>query len=283
MTKTAFKHWKRASAFLSALSLVTPLMASAMVPLPVNRDTVRSTVGQAMGENRSERADEMREKMQQVFCTRFTEMAGKIGTGLAEGRDKFEERRNSRMEHIDDGRDTRDAKLGDSRSEADAKRSEMYAKLEEKADTDAKKDAVEEFQKTVEAAVETRREAVDAALQAFRIGVDAILSKRKDNMQNAADSFEAAMKTALEKAKQECEDGTSPDTVRAHFQAALQAAHKSLEADRNSSEKISDEIKALADTKHAAIEKAMNDFTATVKAAAEKLKTVMGEDKDTDA
>ncbi len=241
---------------------------------------MRSTVSKAMEERGTERGEEMREKMQQMFCSRFTETAGKIATGLANGREKFDQWRTGRVEHMDDGRETRDAKLGDSRSDADTKRSEMYQKLEEKADTDAKKEAVEEFQKTVEQAVETRREAVDAALAAFRSGVDSLLANRKDKAGETADTFEAAVKAAVEKAKAECADGTSPETVRTHFQTALQAAHKALEADRSSTDKISDEIRALADTKHAAIEKAMNDFKTTVEAAAAKLKAAMGEDKE---
>ena len=281
MTKTVFKSWRRVSVTVaSAASLMAPLFASAMVPAPSNRGEMRSTVSQTMEENRTERA----EKMQQAFCNRFTEMAGKIGTGLATGRGEFEERRDTRVEHMDDGRDTRDAKLGDGRSEADAKRSEMYAALEGKADTDAKKAAVAEFQKTVEAAVDTRREAFDDALQAFRTGADALLSDRQEDMQGAADQFEAAMKAALDKAKSDCEAGTAPATVRSNFQTALVAAHKALQEDRSNSEKISTEIRALADTRHAAVEKAMNDFKTTVEAAAAKLKAVLGEeDKDTDA
>jgi hypothetical protein len=281
MTKTAFKSWKRVSmTVVGTASLIAPLFVSAVAPNPSNRGEMRSTISQAMEENRTERT----EKMQQAFCSRFTEMAGKMGTGLATGREKFEERRDSRTEHMDDGRDTRDAKLGDGRSDADAKRSEMYDKLKEKADTDAKKDAVEEFQKTVEDAVETRRDAFDVALQTFRTGVDALLTGRKDGMQDTADDFEAAMKAALDKAKADCEAGTAPATVRANFQAALQAAHKALQADRSNSEKISTQIRALADTRHTAVEKAINDFKTTVEAAAAKLKAALGEEaKDTDA
>lgn len=279
MMKTAFRKFQRpVTAFLGLVSLVAPLSVSAALPTTAgwqNRDE-RAT---ALQEERSERMEAARDRMQEVFCNRFTETAGAIGSGMASARQNLEKRAGERVGQMDEGRDSRDSKLEDSRSDADAKRSEMYAKLKEKADTDTKEEAVEEFQKTVEEAVDDRRDAVNAAIEAFRTGVDAAIASRKDDMQNAADAFTAAMKSALDKAKSDCEAGTAPATVRSNFQAALVAAHKNLQADRAESEKIRKEIQALADTRQAAIEKAISDFKATVEAAAKKLKEVMGETK----
>jgi len=279
MMKTAFRKLQRpAVSFLSVMSLVMPLSVSAAFPSTVGSQNREERVN-AMQEERGERMEEMKGRMQEAFCNRFTETASSIGSGMASARRNFEERAGERGGQMDEGRDSRDSKLEDSRSDADAKRSEMYARLEEQADTDAKKEAIEDFQKTVEEAVDDRRDAVNAALTAFRAGVDTLLASRKDDMQSAADTFAAAMKSALEKAKSDCEAGTAPATVRSNFQAALTAAHKALQTDRAESDKIRTEIQALADTRHAAIEKAMSDFKATVEAAAKELREAMGEAK----
>lgn len=275
------KRQRIIATFLSIASLVVPMTASAVTAStdPASRGEVRSVM-QETGERRTERMDDAKERMQAMFCSRFTDAATKIGSGMAEGRGRFEKRRDNRLDDVEDGRSSRDAKFEDKRSDADGDRSEMYANLEAKADTDAKKEALSDFKKTIEEAVDDRRDAVDAALLAFRTGVDAAIAGRKDDMQGAVDTFQAAVDAALAKAKSDCENGTAPATVRTNFLSALEAARKTLQSDHQESERVGEQVKALAETRRIAIKKALDDFKATVEAATLELKKAFGEDGD---
>ena len=56
----------------------------------------------------------------------------------------------------------------------------------------------------------------------------------------------------------------------------MKAARESLKGDRSAFDKIGDDVKALAETKKAAIDAAMKTFKSTVETAREKLKAALG-------
>lgn len=233
-----------------------------------------------MDAKRTEKMAENESKRLEAFCSRFTEQAAKIAANITEHKGQLQERKENRDDTISQNRDNRDAILENKRSDTDGRRSEMYAKLEAKADTDAKKAAVADFKDTVEKAVDTRRVAVNTALETFRKGVDAAVVGRKDDMKKNADAFEAAVNNALEKAKADCDGGSDQETIRSNFRSALTAARASLKEDRSASDKVSTEMKALAETRRTAVKKAVESFQATMQSAKDTLKQVFGEKSD---
>lgn len=216
-------------------------------------------------------------KNTEEFCAKFSEKADAIASRLAERQSKVTDFINEHESRIDERRDDRDANLAERRSKADQKRSEWYARLEDKADTDAKKDAVLKFKQAVEDAVDARREEVSAAIAAFRKGVDDAIIGRKDSMKSARDTFKASVDAAVAKVKTDCDNGETTAMIRSNFKKSLKDARDALKNDRKNADKVGANVKALAETRRTAVKKALADFDAALKKAITELKQAFGE------
>lgn len=236
---------------------------------------------QAQIEERANEREAKREEREadreKKFCTRFTEIVEKMSNRMEERGSKIKENVSNRETNMDEKREERDNKLDGNRDEQDARRAKLYAELEARADTDAEKAAVVTFKETMDDLVKTRRAAVDAAITAFRSGVDASIATKKDGASSAYTDFKAAMDAAVAKAKSTCESGTDPDTVRDTFKSDMESAREALKGDRSELEKVGEKVKALAEVRKTAVEKALTEFKAGAEAARATLKAAFGE------
>ncbi len=228
-------------------------------------------------EEREAKHEENQANRQEKFCERFTENASNISSRLEERKGKFAERKENRMTRSEDNRTKRDENLATKRAEAKTRREAMYARLLEKADTDTEKAAVEKFKTTTEAAVLARQTAVDKAIADFRSSVDSLIASRKDSMTNTGDTFKAAVDAAISQAKSDCAAGKDVKTVRSNFMSAMATAREGVQAKRQSTDKIGDDIKALAATRNAALKAAKETFHTAMVAARKELKAAFGE------
>ncbi|NTV54930.1 MAG: hypothetical protein HGA16_00300 [Candidatus Moranbacteria bacterium] len=261
-------------ALVSVVSVVTVSTASAQMFDQVTN--ARRIIGDVRQKVEAKK-EEIKIQVQGEFCGRFAETTGNIAEKMSGVRTKIDELKGNREATMEDRRDTRDENLNGIRSTQDARRVEWYAKLEARATTDKQKDAVREFEKTVDMSVETRRDAVDAAIAAFRSGVDSLVSGKKNSAETAADVFQGAVDAAVAKAKADCEAGKDPETIRNTFRASLKKAKTELTASRKSVEGIGGQVDALAKVRNESIRKALEAFDASLKAATEKLKTAFSE------
>lgn len=229
---------------------------------------------------REAKREEREEEREKKFCTRFTAMAEKIAERMEERGSKIKERASHRESAMEERRDKRDDQLDGNRDEQDARRAKLYVELEARADTDAEKAAVVTFKETMDDLVKTRRAAVDAAIAAFRSGVDTAITSKKDGASSAYTDFKTAVDAAVAKAKSSCESGTDPDTVRDTFKADMDAARAALQDDRSDLEKVGEQVKALAEVRKTAVEKALVDFKAGAEKAREVLKAAFGETEE---
>lgn len=262
------------SVLVSVVSVITASTASAQMFDQVTN--ARRIIGDVRQKVEAKK-EEIRTQVQGEFCGRFAETTGNIAEKMSGVRTEIDELKGNREATMEDRRDTRDESLNGIRSMQDARRVEWYAKLEARATTDRQKDAVREFEKTVDASVETRRDAVDAAIAVFRSGVDSLVSGKKNSAEAAADTFQGAVDAAVAKAKADCEAGKDPETIRNTFRASLKKAKTELTASRKSVEGIGGQVDALAKVRNESIRKAVEAFDASLKAATEKLKTAFSE------
>jgi Na+-translocating ferredoxin:NAD+ oxidoreductase RNF subunit RnfB len=216
-------------------------------------------------------------KNTEEFCNKFSEKASAIAERLAERQTKVTNFINEHESLLGERRENRDADLAELRSKADQKRSEWYARLEDKADTDGKKDAVLKFKQTVEDAVDTRRETVDAAIAAFRNGVDTAIAGRKDAMKSSRDTFKTSVDAAVAKVKTDCDNGETTVTARSNFKTSLQVAREALKTDRKNTDKVGVQVRTLAEARRATVKKALADFDAALQKALAELKQAFGE------
>lgn len=205
------------------------------------------------------------------FCATLDKRQTEVTARIDDKQEKFEIRQNDRANKKSADRAARDAKLNARRDGWDAHKDERIGKLEAKAKTDAQKAAVAQFKETMTTAINTRRSAIDAAISAFRSGADTVTGTRTTTIDTAITALKAARQAALDKAKADCASGIDAKTAKATFEASMKTALDAFKAAKASVIK-KDDITALAQTRKAAIDKAMNDFKTTMDAAQATLK-----------
>lgn len=216
-------------------------------------------------------------KNTEEFCTKFTETANTIAGNISKQQTKALGFLTERKDASKEGRDIRDAELKDARDKADEKRNDWYKRLDNKADTDAKKNAVLQFKQTVDGAVDVRQTAVDTAIESFRKGVNDVLLVRDGSMQGTNDAFQIAVNTVVAKVKTDCDNGETTITIRSNFKTGLKNARDVLKTDKKNVDKVGSQVKALALTRQETVKKAVSQFQTTLKTAVADLKKAFGE------
>jgi len=208
------------------------------------------------------------------FCARLSTISSNIEQRIANRDSKLTTKRAEIAERIEERRSRRDERLVEKRARWDANREAHFVKMEEKAQTSEKKQAVVAFTEAVNAAIATRRAAIDAAIGDFRDGVAVAIALRKSSVDAAITTFRSSVISALEKAESDCGGGVDPGTVRANLRADLKAARAKLVSDRQGIEKIGTQMELLITTKRAAVKKALDDFNAALEQARTDFKAV---------
>jgi hypothetical protein len=109
--------------------------------------------------------------------------------------------------------------------------------------------------------------------------VDAAVEAHRTQTVAAANTFQAAIKVALAKAKSDCDAGVATSTVRANFIASVQAARTRLQQDRAAIVKVGTRVSALAKTRNEADARAMVTFRAAMEKARVDLKAAFEADR----
>lgn len=196
-----------------------------------------------------------------------------LGDLAKEGKDRLPRLEEQWQKHMTD--------LEERRTQRDANLDQHFAKLEERAKTEAQKQAVAAFKTAVLSVIEARRTAVQAALDAFHSGVKSILEVRRTAIEKAFADRAAAFKAATEKAKSDCLAGIAPKTVRTAFTSSLKSAQEKFAATRRANDEFKKTMEKLEMDKKAAFEKAHNYFKAVIQGAKTDLKKAFGESNAT--
>lgn len=209
-------------------------------------------------------------------CERIEKITEMLKMKVGERQGKLGEKRTTRMEGKDTRRTTRDTKLDAKRDTWDSNREARYAKLLERADSDAKKEAVASFKKAIEDAVSSRKAAIDKAIEDFRVGIDALGTKRKGAVDEAVAEFKESVDAVIEDAKSDCKTAADPKALVESIRLKLMHAREDFAADMKAIDLKSDRD-ALVAARKAAIEKAIADFKAAGEKAKSDLKSAFGQ------
>ncbi|HTK60088.1 MAG TPA: hypothetical protein VL283_02685 [Candidatus Baltobacteraceae bacterium] len=210
------------------------------------------------------------------FCKAVAAMSARVEERLSEGSAKIGSKRGDLEARLESLKGEHESKLKDLREKEDAKRSERIAGLDDNADTDAERQALQKFQSDVAAAVTARRAATDAANDAFRDGLKGLIAARKAAVDAATGTFAVAVRDALAKAKADCASGLAPAKVRGTLMDALKAAREKLQSDLQDIAKLGPQVQPLIETRRKAHQDAMTAFHAAVEEAKTELKTAFG-------
>ncbi|HVO86803.1 MAG TPA: hypothetical protein VMT23_03760 [Candidatus Binatia bacterium] len=208
---------------------------------------------------------------QTPFCANLPTTISTINSNIASLTGKLNTAQSSRLSTLNDRWAKADQTLTTSRAGWAAARQTQFAKLEAKATTDAQKAAVTTFESTITTAINTRESANDAARATYRSGVTSLVNTKQSTTNGQVTTFTDAVNAAEAAATAGCQSSPSSATNRTTFQAALKSARTTYSGDRTGDSNIATQVKALAQTRDAAI--AAND--ATFKAAASAAETAL--------
>ncbi|MEK7610679.1 MAG: hypothetical protein AAB468_02940 [Patescibacteria group bacterium] len=209
-------------------------------------------------------------------CARFEQAAHKLEHKVGERHDRLLAKKTERMTKLTERRADRLATRTEHRVDWTERRDEIFDRLEAKADTDAKKQALATFQQVVNTAVTTRRAAIDAAANTFHQGVDGAVNARQQAAETASQVFKKAVADALAKAQTDCAaTGADAAAVKETYRASVKQARETFNTARQAVEKM--DLETLNTVRKAAFQKAADDFKATMDKARADLKVAFGE------
>lgn len=219
-------------------------------------------------------ADNANEKAK-GYCARLSVISSKIDQRITNRDARLEAKRIEIADRIEARQNERDARILEKRVKWDTNRAEHFAKMQEKAGTDEKKQAVVTFRETVTAAIAARRAAVDSAIQDFRQGISQAIASRKSSADAVVSTFQNSVQAAFKKAQSDCDNDVDPRTVRENLRADLKTARETLASDRQDIEKLQVSMESLIAVKREAVKTAIEDFKAVVEQARADFKTVL--------
>jgi len=218
------------------------------------------------------------------FCSKIADLGSKVSQMISEKMGKLDLKRGERDQKLNEKRAEIDQKLGENRQRWDSNRAEQYAKLQEKADTDVKKQALLNFISAVDTAIAGRRAAINTAQNNFRTAIDKLVENRGGTADNVVDAYKAAVQSAITKAIGDCAtQGADAKNIREMLMTELKAARGQYVSDKQEIDKLGEQVKTLTDARKVAFEKAKADFKTAVDKAKADLKTAFGELKSTPA
>ena len=228
--------------------------------------TDRPTGNQGNGLNQSNKPVNTN-KGNSNFCANIDKMT-QLEEKLVENQAKVEQKRQEQQEKITERWTERNTKQEAARDKWDENRENFFNALEEKAGTDAQKQAVLAFKQAVTVAIQARRAAIDSAIEAFRKSVEESIASKKNNTEALMNTFRNEIQAAIAKAETDCAlTGADPVAIRTTFQASVRAAKEKFLNGKKGLEGVNNSMQALISARKKAIEKATNDFKAAMEQA----------------
>jgi hypothetical protein len=214
----------------------------------------------------------VKEIRDQAFCDKILQLGDDFSQKVAERELKLEEKRAEGTQQIADHREKIDQKRSQNRLSWSQNRTEQFAKIEEKAQTDAQKQAVAKFKEAVTVAITDRQSKVDTAVTTFRKGINDVLATRKSAVDEAVKIFRQKVGAVYDKAKIDCEAGVAVNTIKDNVKQGVKTARDNYQTAGGKTDKKADTLKTLIEAKNKAIEKAMEEFKVAMEKAKKDLK-----------
>ncbi len=230
-----------------------------------------------------DRRDANQERQATNVCERVAQFSEDFNQKVSTQENNIKTRQQERLTNWSDKTSEADAKLDKLRSNWEINRDEQFAKLDAAATSDEQKKAVNAFEVATKAAITTRQVAVDIAIKTFREGVKNAIATRQGQVDDIVSTSSSNREMALAKVKADCEAGKDVVTVQADFQNGVKGLRTKIQNDHQNVAKVSSTVQALIQTRRTAVEKAMNDFKATMEQSRVALKKAFPQDEASDS
>jgi hypothetical protein len=228
-------------------------------------------------EKKEDKKEENKQNVQDKMCDKISAADERITGNLADLENKLQARKEARLERFEKKVADAQRRREEWRKRVDANIEAQLKKMMGLAKTEAQKDAIIEYEKTLKNAIATRRLAIDQAQETFRIHLRELFSLRKDNLNGLLLGYRQARKAAFDKAQNQCAAGADMNQVRTDLKADLKQARETFQEQIRNREKTNANLKAYVDERNQAIRKAQDDFKLTMTQARADLKKALGE------
>ncbi len=208
------------------------------------------------------------------ICVQISDLSDKKIAAAEDKQTKFQTKYTEQLKQYEEKQIAADTKLQEKRDEAENALLAKISAFSETASTTEQKKAVSDFQTAIESARTARKTSLDSAIKAFRDGVASSSDSRKSTIDTALLTFQTSVTSAFEKAKTDCANSVSPQTIRANLKLALNGAQEKLKADKLSVSKVGATTSVLAKTRKQAVAKIVSDYKAAIRKAKADLRLV---------
>ncbi len=210
------------------------------------------------------------------ICERITERAGAFQQKAGDQENQIKTRNTARLTNWTTKESEQDAKLAGLRTGWDVNQKNQFSALEAKAQTDAQKTAIANFEATTNAAIATRRAAVDSAIKTFRAGMQNAIMTRQGQIEQLVSGSATSRQALWSKAETDCAAGVDAKAVMANLKSGMQSIRTQTQLDKQNTTKINSTVATLVVTRKSAIDKAFSDFKTTMEQARITLKKAFG-------
>ncbi len=212
---------------------------------------------------------------QSSFCAQIEAAANSLGQMIADGQKAYDNDKTARIEALAKTRIESDKTLAASRKAAEKTYADQYQTLTGLADTDAKKEAMAGFKKSITSAIAARRKATDAAVKTYRSGMDKIIMGRGASYGSALKEFSSGIGASFVAARAECAKNPALTAMPAHIAAAIADTRETYQkAIRELDMKAEVEADMLATARDSSMATAETIFKIAAEAAFGKIRAV---------
>lgn len=205
------------------------------------------------------------------FCSQID----KILVNIGQGGQTSGEKRTENMAKRDEKREENRSEVDTRREENEVKRKNQLTELTNRAKTDEQKAAVLTFTTAIEKAIADKKVATDAVLLSHRKEVDRAITNRRTATEKALATLKSDIENAKSKAKTDCANGVTGETVRTTlkdsilkaqqtFRSTTQSIQKDTFTEKREAKKI--ELQAIEATFKKNTEQAKNNLKSALKA-----------------
>lgn len=245
--------------------------------------TVSVALAQNNSAKRANKIEDIKQKAKETtFCEKISILENKIGQKTSLNKSQIETKKQERLQKWQTYLDQMDAKMMEIRTRKEANLKVHFDMLEEKAETEEQKNAVAEFEKSLQTALATRNTSIDATLSQFRVEVKKLQTERKTELEKEVSAFLSSQKEAFSKAKLDCASGVDSETVKNDLKKSLTSEKEEFQVVKSNAEKNRMQMQMLIQTRNQAMQEAKDAFRISVETSAKDLKVVFPEVTNTE-
>jgi hypothetical protein len=212
------------------------------------------------------------ERRMENFCSTLEKRGSDFSKQFNQRFEKINNLRDTHLTKVMKQRETRDTNRSQHQANKQDNLTEKFKALDALAVTDAQKNAVAEFKKTIQDAITLRQTTIHDAVTEFRTAADNLREDKKGTIDTLMTTFQTERKAIYDKAVADCASGIDAETVRNSFTSSLEELKSTFVSERKDTE-LHTKILELQENRKNDVQQAITTFKETVEEARKLLES----------